>query len=599
MRFLILGVALVWSLGLNAQEAKLAQQYFYDGEYEKAVVLYEKLLQQQENNEYVFDRYIDCLLQLQRYADIEKAVARVLRKNPDDGKLYVYLGRALEQQYKEEEANTQYRKAIEKLPKDRYAIMRLANTFGGLNKVDLAIESYVKGSELLNDKYVFAYSLGELYRRKGDGAKMIEQFLNSLEASPERLENVQTIFQRYLLEEDYKELQRQLYARAQENEQAIQYPELLAWLFVQQKDYSNALRQLRALDRRLKENGARIFQMAQIAANDGDYDPAIEAFDYIVTQKGTESPFYLDAKLSSLRYRRIKLVEGYSYTPNDLRLLEQEYISFLTQVGYNRNTAPLIMELAELEAYYLNDQEKAISLLKEMIDYPGLNPRKQAEAKLILGDLYLIREEVWEATLLYSQVDKAFKDDQLGNDARFRNARLAYYSGDFPWAQAQFDVLKASTSKLISNDALDLSVFITDNLGLDSIDTPLKLYSEADLLVFQNRFEDAFLKLDSLLVAFPQHALEDDVAYLKAQVYLKQRKYQEAAKAYETIIEKFSDGIRADNSIFALAGLYEKFLNDREKAKALYEKLFIDYSGSTFAVEARKRYRILRGDKVQ
>jgi tetratricopeptide (TPR) repeat protein len=595
----LLPLLLLAAISLGAQEAKLAQQYFYDGEFEKAVVLFEKLFLQQENNEYYFDRYMDCLLQLQRYGDVEKTVARMQRKYPEDGKYYIMLGRSFEQQFKQQEATAQYRKAIERLPKDRYAVVRLANLFSSLNKLDLAIETFERGSQLLNDKYIFAYSLGELYRGKGNGAKMIEQYLNSLDANPERIDNVQTIFMRYLNPDDFAELQQQLYARIQTNEQATHYPEMLVWLFLQKKDYAGALRQLRALDRRLKENGSRIFQLGQIAATDGDYDPAIEAFDFIVAQKGPESPFYLDAKLSSLRYRRIKLVEGYVYTIDELRVLESEYLSFLREVGYGQSTASFVIELAELEAYYINDTEKAIGLLKELVGYPQLNPRRLAEAKLMLGDLYLIQGEHWESTLLYSQVDKTFKDDQLGNEARFRNARLAYYSGDFTWAQAQFDVLKASTSNLISNDALDLSIFITDNLGLDTSVLPLQEYAGADLLIFQNRFGEAFERLERLQKDFPAHSLEDDIAYLRAQVFMKQRRYEDAAREYTDIIGRHADGIRADNALFALAEINEKHLNNKEKAKELYEKLFIEYSGSTFAVEARKRYRILRGDTVQ
>jgi TolA-binding protein len=207
--------------------------------------------------------------------------------------------------------------------------------------------------------------------------------------------------------------------------------------------------------------------------------------------------------------------------------------------------------------------------------------------------------DVWESTLLYSQVDKAFKEDPLGHEARFRNARLSYFSGDFQWAQAQFEVLKASTSKLIANDALDLSVFIMDNLGLDTTAIALQLYADAELLVFQNRFQDAFGKMDSLLLAFPKHALEDDVLYLRGKIFTKQRQYEKAAAAFEEVVEKYPEDIRADNALFELAGLYEKPLNDVEKAKTLYEKLFVEFSGSTFAVEARKRYRILRGDKIQ
>ena len=200
--------------------------------------------------------------------------------------------------------------------------------------------------------------------------------------------------------------------------------------------------------------------------------------------------------------------------------------------------------------------------------------------------------------LLYSQVDKAFKDDTLGHEARFRNAKLSYYAGDFQWAQTQFDILKASTSKLIANDALDLSIFIIDNLGLDTSSAPLQTYADAELLVFQNRFEEAFKKLEEIPAKFPGNTLEDDVLYLKAGVYYKQRNIVKAAEMYQQIIDKHIDGIRGDNAMFSLAEIYEKHLNDKEKAKELYEKLFIDFSGSTFAVDARKRYRKLRGDDL-
>ena len=327
--------------------------------------------------------------------------------------------------------------------------------------------------------------------------------------------------------------------------------------------------------------------------------PAIEAFEYIVEQKRPSASFYLDAKREALRARRSKLVAGYDYNTEDLRVLEEQYEFFLNEFGRSKITAGIILELAELEALYLNDLDKAIDLLTELIEFPNVDRNVQAYAKLHLADYYLMKGEIWEATLLYSQVDKAFKEDALGHEARYRNAKLSYYNGDFQWAQSQFDILKASTSKLIANDALDLSVFIMDNLGLDSTATALKLYSEADLLVFQNRFEEAFDKLENLLADYPEHSLEDDVLYLKARIYQKQRAYEKAGETLQLIVDKHPEEIRADNAIFELAELYETHLDDREKAMLLYETLFIDYSGSTFAVEARKRFRKLRGDDVQ
>ena len=599
MRYWITLLLLFSAAMVFGQDARLAQQYFRNGEYEKAAVLYEELFNKNESNDFYFDRYVECLIAQEDYNAAEKVIRKQIRKEPDNGKLYVAYGKLYELQYQDDEANKQYRKAIDNLSKDRFAIIKLANAFTALTKYELAIETYEKGIQLLRDDQVFAYYLADLYRRKGDTSKMIEYYLNSLDANPGRLENLQTTFQRYLTEDDFQELQKQLYERIQKDENAFFYPELLAWVFIQRKDYQNAFRQVRALDRKLQENGARVYQLAQIAANDKDFDAAIEAYEYIVEKKGPSSSFYLDSKREALRARRDKIVEGYEYTQDDLRILEQQYEVFLEEFGRSKMTAGIILELADLEALYLNDLDKAVSLLTQLIDYPNVDRNVQANAKLHLADYYLMNGEVWEATLLYSQVDKAFKEDALGHEARYRNAKLSYYNGDFQWAQAQFDILKASTSKLIANDALDLSVFIMDNLGLDSTASALKLYSEADMLVFQNRFEEAFAKLDTLRSAYPDHSLEDDVLYLKARIFRKKRDYQKASEALQEIIEKHPDEIRADNAIFELAELCEKHLDNKERAMLLYETLFIDYSGSTFAVDARKRYRKLRGDDVQ
>jgi len=604
MRILLI-ILLAFSYPLLAQgqprnnDSKLAQQYFADGEFEKASVLYKRLFSKNNRNDYYLNRFMDCMLSLEKYSEAEKVIKKQLKKNPKQVQLYVTYGNIYERQYKDYEAVEQYEKAIKKMPADRFSITRLANAFINLTKYELAIQTYEKGANILKDQNIFAYNLGDLYRRKGDTEKMILNYLNSLAHNPNRLNSMKTLFQRYLSEDDFLELQTQLYTRIQDNDEVVAYPELLTWVFIQKKDYKNALRQVKALDRRLKENGGRIYRLAEIAANDKDYDAAIVAYNYIVREKGKMSSYYIESKRESLTCKRKKLVEGFDYTDQDLKTLEAEYQFFLNEFGKRKSTASIVAELADLEAFYLNDLDKAIFLLQEMIEYRGLNRYILAKGKLSLADFYLMKGEVWESTLLYSQVDKEFKDDILGHEARFRNAKLSYYSGDYQWAQAQFDILKASTSKLIANDALDLSIFIMDNLGLDTIATPIMMYSNAELLVFQNRFEDAFIKLDSLQTMFPGHTLQDDMLYLEANILVKKREYQKAETIYQKIINEHLEEIRADNAMFELANLYENQLNNLEKAQALYERIFIDFSGSTFAVESRKRFRKLRGDTIQ
>jgi tetratricopeptide (TPR) repeat protein len=205
---------------------------------------------------------------------------------------------------------------------------------------------------------------------------------------------------------------------------------------------------------------------------------------------------------------------------------------------------------------------------------------------------------VWDASLLYSQVEKANKYDIVGQEAKFRNARISYYTGDFGWAQAQLDVLKGSTSKLIANDAMELSLVISDALAEDTTTTPLEIVARGDLLAFQNKDELAKLTYDSVNTLFPNNVLCNRILYKKAQLELKRGKYAEAIVFYEELLKKNSEDIYADDALFKLADINENQLKNNDKAKELYQQLLEKYPGSLYVVEARKRFRKLRGDAI-
>ena len=599
MRFFIILLISFISFGISAQDSRLANQYYQSGEYEKAASMYLKLFNKTKKNDYYFNRYIESLIAIEAYEEAEKGIKEQIKQRPKDVQLYVTYGNLYEKQSDGINAEKQYKRAIENMTSDIGLISRIGSSFASLAKYDLAIQVYEKGEELIDRKNLFSYNLADLYRRKGNTKKMIEGYLNSVDRFKKNINNLINTLQRYLNDEGYVELQKQLYERIQEDESQDLYNEILAWTFIHRKEYNRAFRQARSVDRRNDENGGRVFEIAEIAYNAKDYDVAIDAFNYITENKGENSSYYLDAKRGLLNAKRKKITSNYDYSQEDLENLEAEYNSFLDEFGRNRQTALLMSELADFEALYLNDLDTAIVILQEMIGYAGVDKYVVANAKLNLADYLLMQGDVWESTLLYSQVDKQMKEGVLGERARFRNAMLSYYRGDFEWAQEQFDILKTATSKLISNDAIDRSVFIMDNLGLDTTDVPLKMFAVSEQLIFQNRFDEAFDKMDSILILFPEHGLEDDILYNKANIFRKQKKYDDAIAAYDTIITNYPEEIRADNSLFELAELYERVLNEPLKAKDLYEKLFLDFSGSTYAVEARKRFRILRGDDIQ
>jgi tetratricopeptide (TPR) repeat protein len=583
-------------------DANLARQYADNGEYEKASVLYEKLSKQNTGNDYYFTQYLKCLNELGSYETSEEVIKKRLKQSPKEVWLYVEYGNVLEKQDKTAEAAKQFEKAVDVLPAEQGEIMKLANSFVNLNKFDFAARTYEKGNKLLKDDLMFSYELGEIYKQKGDVKKMIANYLNSLVTIPARMVNIQAYFQRNFSKEDYEELLTQLFERAQDQPESGIWPEMLAWVYVQKNDYKNAFRQLTAIDRRQNENGNRVYQLALSAQEDKQYDAAIEGYSYIIEKKGTVCPYYFQSKREILNCRRNKITEGYSYTREDLMLLAKEYDTFLTEFGRSKLTASIVTEEAKLYAFYLNDLPKAIEIMKNLVALPysersAEELKTKNQAKLDLGDYYLMSNEEWEATLLYSQVDKEMKDGVLGEMARFKNAKLSYYQGDFEWAQGQLDALKASTSELISNDAIDLSVFIMERYGLDTTAVPMEMFARAELLNYQNKYDSAFIVMDSINAQFPRHILLDAIFYVKADIFTKKRNYPEALRFYQKIIDEYKDGILVDNAVFKMAKLYENQLNDKAKAQEYYEKIITDYSSSIYVIEARKRFRILRGDK--
>ena len=277
--------------------------------------------------------------------------------------------------------------------------------------------------------------------------------------------------------------------------------------------------------------------------------------------------------------------------------------------------------LAHLQAFYLGKTTGAIAMLEELVTLTQSNRQLQAECKLELADIMLLTGEPWEATLLYSQVDKAFKNEPVGHEARFRNARLSFYIGEFNWARAQLDVLKAATSKLIANDAMAMSLLISDNIDADSSVVQLATFARADLLLYRNKPDEALAVLDSLMLAYPGHPITDDALMKKAEIMVKKGNPAEAITLYRRVADEFGDGILADDALFNLARIYDHqvviadnedadraiqfFQNindpkikDTSKAMAAYQELLMKHPGSLYTVEARKRFRGLRGDVV-
>ncbi len=583
----------------KSDDEKLAAEFIKSKDYEKAVVLYEKLYNEKET-QYYYTYYLFCLTELQDYKTALKTIRKQKRKNParlrylvDEGYIYSLSG-------DQSKAKKMYDEALKSLSADRNQIRDLANAFNYRGQTDYAIKTYKEGRKLLSD-YPFNLELARIYDRLGNSQDMINEYLNLLEFDISKMELVQARLQTSINKDPENEksdvLRKELLRRVQKNPEKTFYSEMLIWFSVQQKDFDMAFLQAKSLDRRLNEDGFRVYDLGYVCVSNESYDVAIDAFSYLLS-KGAANTYYLDARIGLLNARYLKVTNRFDYTHQDLLDLENEYLITLEEFGENSSTVPIMRYMAHLQAFYLDNIDEAKALLDKAVSIPNVPFSLKAECKIELADILLFSGDVWEATLLYSQVDKDFKNDALGHLAKLKNAKLSYYIGEFGWAKAQLDVLKAATSKLIANDAMDMALLISDNIDMDSSYTALSYYSKADLLVYRNKFEQALLTLDSVQMVSLWHPLFDEVLYKKAEIKLKQGKFSQADSLLSKVVEMYPEDILADNALMKRAELYENQFKDISKAMELYEKILTDYPGSLFVVEARKRFRNLRGDMI-
>lgn len=600
MRASVLFFLMLWTWDAGAQEQllNLAKQYLSSKDYEKAASTYKQLVEYNPEDNAIFQSYIESLQGLKDYATAEKVLKQRLKSKQAPLTLQLELAKV----YRSLGENKKMNKALEALMKDATEqsdkLPDVADRFTREGFLNEAILLYEKGRKAQPElPYLYAEELALIYDQKGDKDKAMESLLDLYAARPEKSEEIKSTLMRLCREEGrYPDLKKRLEKRIQQNEKIFVYPDLMAWIYVQQNDYPSAFKIIRGMDDNLNEQGRRILGFARVALREKQYPTALMAYNEVI-QRGQEGPFYAQASSERLTTLKKRLQQSPRFTSKDVDTVCTAYHTFLeTHPEYKIKETQ--REYAEIEARYAHRVDSAIQLLKYIVQANNADRIFKGRCKLEMGDYELLRNDIWESTLLYSQVDKDFKNDMLGEEARYRNARLSYYTGDFAWAQGQLDVLKASTSELIANDALNLSVLITENNPpADSNTTPLLMFARADLLAYQNKHTEAMDVLDSIVTEFPQHPLLDDILMQKARMAMQQKDYAEAALQLQKITVQFPEDVLADDALFQLACINEEEFTNKDEAKRLYQELLVKYPGSSFVNEARKRFRLLRGDK--
>lgn len=587
---------------------QLAKKYYLDSDYEKAALYYEKIFKESEHRLKIYENYKSTFIELNKFKEAEKLIKTLIKENPNKLKFLVDLGVIYGLVDRSDKKNQVFDKAIEQIIKETSYdnAFDLGLAFEKIGNLEKALEVYLnfESKNLLNP-FAFHSKIALIYNKTGKTNKMINTFFEMLDFNNKFLQNVQNglvnsiDFQNNLKEKEI--LRQSIIEKIQANPKKIVYIELLAWFYMLNNDYENAYTQIKALDKKLNKNGSKLLELGNTALNNQDFKVAIKCFDD-VDLKSNSLEYKFEAKNKKLFALKSKILYGNKIIQEELEELKANYLLILSQLNNSKNVYNnslrkynLLLDLSEIEAFYLGDISSAKQHLNNAILIPRLKEKQKGNAKLKLANILVLEDNIWEASLMYLQIEKQFKDDQLGHLAKFKNAQVYYFSGEYDWCQAQLKVLKASTSKLIANDALELSVLISDNYNMDTSEVAMKLFSYADMLTFQQQFSKANILYDSILKNFKNHSLNDEIIFRKAKINLKQHNYQKAVEHFKLLIDNYPNSILLDNSLFLIASIYEEKIKDFDQAKKYFKTILFDHKGSLYAAESRKRFRKLAG----
>ena len=576
---------------------KLAAQYLSNGETDKAVMLLEQIYLKDLSNEQNYRSYVNSLLQIKQFEKAEKVIKKRPKKFYPQALYHFDLGNLFLKQGENNKAVKEFEKSITAVDDNIAYASQLIASFFEINELALIKKLIANQRIKNNDPSLFYNELSKVNFIQNNKSAIIEEQLDFVQAGLISIQQAQNAFSDYLTEQNELQLLRNvLLKKSQLNPNFGFYNELLVWVYVQLKDYEAGLTQNIALDRIRRGEGETILNYAAICKENAAFDVAIKAYQYIITQ-GIDNEYLATAKLNLLLTQKSKAI-ALNQTAQALLALKPLFENYIQLNDGGNNAAIARKAYAELLAYQLQDPKLATSVLEKIIEDQIGKPNFINECKLLLGDIYLMTGEIWEAALLYGQVDKANKDEPIGQLAKFKNAQLAYYTSEFEWAKSQLDILKSSTSQLIANDAINLSLIIADNTNLDSTSDALSLYAKADLFIIQQKYKQANLVLDSINLLYPAHELADDVLWTKSQIDLKLNDTTAAVQKLTQLVAMDIEGLWADDALFCLANTYDTLLHDRKKGMEYLQRLIVEMPGSLYAVAARKLFRKWRGDDL-
>lgn len=580
----------------QAGEAELADRYFQDEEYVNALNLYGKLQRKEPTSRLFNQRISTCYNLLDRYEEGIDFLGKAIRKSPDDHLLPLLKADLLRNNGDLEAAENLENKTIVNDLKAESEFLEIGGYFYKKGKQELALQTYVQARKTLKDKYLFASEIANLYGNAGEYEIATQEYLMMHEKHLGQFETVKMNILNMVGDDSKDVIEQVLLSEVQRKSKDLSLRTLIFEFYTLTEDFYEAFIQCKSIDRLRGEQGGRVFGYALTLRNNKQYKMSNKALDYVI--ESYDRTAYADRAYQE-KTVNTELV-AFETLPLDTALIREAVVSYEDLLERRGRIAPYFDAMyrkANLQAFYLFDPKGAQAELDRIINL-AIPAQSSAKANLLYGDVLLMQKEYAKASLRYDMVAEAFKEGQIGAQAKFKQGRLSYFKGDFEYSKARLKTIKDNTSNDISNDAIELYLVIQDNVGLDTTTTALERFAQAQLLIFQRDFDPALQLMDSILYAFPNHTLTDDIFWEKALVFEQRDEVPKTLEYLEKILNEFPTDIHGDDALYKKAQIYDRVMNDPGQAMKLYIEFLRGYTGSLYIVAVRKRIRELRNDRI-
>ena len=588
MRFIILLLLIPFISNSQNNDVQKAQSLFSKGDYEKAVQIYEKLPSNKLPRFY--SSYLFSLNALSKYKEAKKVAQKMYLRDKNNLR---YLSDVIIFERKNDDksqASKNLNILIKELKTKPSQALTISNNFNRNEMYDFAIK-VLDATENDNNRSNYLIQKAENYSSLLDYEKMITCLLDLLEYNASRELYVRNKFQKTIYnfgiknENFNKSLKKLLISYSNKNSKNPIYSDLLVWYFIQNKNYEMAYRQSVSMDLKFGDYDFTLLDIASLFQEEKKYMQANKVYNYIISKNKKDKLFY------QAHAQKINL----AFVSDNQQLIKEvreNYDNYELDFPLNKITVNFYSAYAKFQALHKNDYESSEKIFLKILNLDNIKDEVDvAEAKLNYSDILVYNGRIWEALIYYSQVEKKFKENPIGHQAKLKIAKVYYYNGDFEVAQAQLDVLKRSTSKLISNDAIDLSLLITDNLSLDTTDIVMRMYAKAEMLAYQRKYIEALSLYDSLINKYQFHSLVDEALFEKYKIYYELEDFDNCIFALNKILDYSLNDILADDATYFLAKIYDEKINDINLALLNYNIIIEKFQGSIYYDFSRKKIK--------